>query len=225
MVDSKLPHSMIDQSPLAMLAQESEIEPKPKPRATIDSGWCILRCQPNFEIGVAAELNFRRLNAFCPEEYRLVRTNKIENGRRVRAPRPVAMITGYVFVEIRDGDEWRLCRGNEVRGVGKFLLINGKPAGLRTVEIDQLRAVHAIEVAKYEREVARRAAEAAAKLSGKPTVPFEAGKQVRVDGPTGEPWIATMLQARGAKRVQVMLENAKIIVVEHYRVREIESAA
>lgn len=201
------------------------IEPKIEPsRAVISSGWRILRIQPNMEIFVAETLSDRKLKAFCPEEYRFVRTNRVENGRRIRVPRPVAMITGYIFVHIQDDDEWRECRGDEVRGVGKFLQINGKPAGLRNAEIDQLRAVHAVELAKYEREMARRAAEAAAKASGKPEVAFEAGKRVHVDGPTGEPWIATMLQERGARRVQVMVDNAKIIV-EHYRIREIESAA
>lgn len=206
------------------------IEPKiERAPAVISSGFRILRVQPNLEIGVAAELDYRKLTTFCPEEYRLVRTNKVENGRRVRVPRPVAMITGYIFVQIQDDDEWRARRGDEVRGVGKFLQIKMQSEGLRYaglshLDIDKLRAVHADELAKYEREMARRAAEAAAKLSGKPTVAFEVGKQVRVDGPTGEPWIATMLQERGARRVQVMVDNAKIIV-EHSRVHEIESAA
>lgn len=200
-----------------------ERKAEPAPAAVISSGYRILRAQPNMEVGVAHTLNDRGIDAFCPEEYRLVRTNKVENGRRVRVPRPVAMITGYIFVKLRDDDEWYERRGHEVRGIGKFLQINGKHAGLRNSEIEQLRAVHAVELAKYEREVARRAADAAAKLSGKPTVPFEAGKQVRVDGPTGEPWIATMLQERGARRVQVMLDNAKVVVVEHSRVHEVES--
>jgi transcription antitermination factor NusG len=204
---------------------EELVNPKIEPnRAVINSGYRILRVQPSLEIGIAAELNYRKLSTFCPEEYRLIRTNKVENGRRIRVPRPVAMITGYIFVQLQDDDEWRERRGHEVRGVGKFLQINGKPAGLRNSEIEQLHAVHVVEVAKYEREIARRAAEAAAKLSGKPTVAFEAGKQVRVDGPTGEPWIATMLQERGSRRVQVMVDNAKIIV-EHSRIHEIESAA
>jgi hypothetical protein len=197
-------------------------------RAVISSGYRILRVQPNLEIGVASELNYLKLSTFCPEEYRLVRTNKVENGRRVRVPRPVAMITGYVFVQVSDDDEWRERRGHEVRGVGKFLQVV-HPTGLRygglsNSEIERLRAVHAIETAKYEREIARRAAEAAARASGKPTVVFEAGKQVRVDGPTGEPWIATMLQERGARRVQVMVDNAKIIV-EHARIHELEGIA
>lgn len=190
------------------------------------SGFLILRFVPNAEISSCGLLNRRsdgRWDAFSPEEYRLARTNKIENGRRVRALRPHAMITGYGF--LRFSGQWDLDDMNDVRRIlrdkGDFWTRAGKPMGLTASEVDRLRSVHAEELAKYERETARRAAQEAAKLAGKPTVPFEQGKQVMVDSPTGAPWIATMLQERGSKRVAVMLENARVMVVEHYRVRDV----
>lgn len=198
---------------------EALVEPDQAPQtSTIASGWHILRCQPNLEIVAVLGLNERGFEAYCPEEYHLVRTNKVENGRRVRVMRPRAMITGYAFVRF-DAGAWDFEGVRRVKGVGDFLRINGYPAGLSLSEVHRLRAVHAIELEKYHREVARRAAEAEGR--GKPEVEFEAGKQVRVDGPTGEPWIATMLQERGSRRVQVMVDNAKIIV-EHSRIHELE---
>lgn len=194
------------------------------------SGYLILRFMPNMEISGTAALNEAsagKWDAFSPEEYRLARTNRIENGRRVRALRPHAMITGYGF--IRFAGAWDLDDMNDVRRVlrhkGDFWTRNGNPMGLTVPEVDRLRGVHAEELAKYQREVARRAAEEAAKLAGKATIEFVPGKQVRVDGPTGEPWIATMLQERGSRRVAVMLENARVMVVEHYRVHEVADAA
>jgi transcription antitermination factor NusG len=175
------------------------------------------------EIVAAKGLTDRGFAAFCPEEYQAVRTNKVENGRRVRVLRPRAMITGYSFVRF-DVGAWDFEGVRRVKGVGDFLRVNGMPAGLTSSEVARIHFVHNEELAKYRREMARLAAEEAARLSGKPAVAFEAGKRVRVDGPTGEPWIATMLQERGARRVQVMVDNAKIIV-EHYRIREMESAA
>lgn len=186
----------------------------------IKSGWHILRCQPNMEITAAEALNIRGFDAYCPEEYHLVRTNKTENGRRVRAMKPRAMITGYAFVRFEPG-AWDFEGVRRVKGVGDFLRIGGYPGGLTLDEVDGLRTVHRAELDKYEREVARRAAEDAAKAQGKPEVKFERGKQVCVDGPTGESWIATMLQERGNRRVQVMVDNAKIIV-DHSRVHEME---
>jgi transcription antitermination factor NusG len=192
-------------------------------RRAIESGWHILRCQPAMEIKACEGLTDRGFEAYCPVEYQLTATNRVENGRRVRELRPRALITGYMFLQL-DRDEWDARRGHEVRGVGKFLMINGRSAGLTHAEVARLRVVDAEEFAKYQRDVAKRAAEAAAKASGKPQVEFEQGKTVRVDGPTGEPWIATMLQERGARRIQVMVNNAKIIV-EHYRVHEMEGVA
>jgi transcription antitermination factor NusG len=197
---------------------EPKIEPEP---AVIRSGWHILRCQPNMEIIAAGGLNDRGFEAYCPEEYHLVRTNKVENGRRVRVMKPRAMITGYAFVRF-DAGAWDFEGVRRVKGVGDFLRINGYPAGLSLSEVRRLRAVHAMELEKYNREVARCVAEAEGR--GKPEVAFEVGKQVRVDGPTGEPWIATMLQERGARRVQVLFANAKIIV-EHSRIHEMEPVA
>lgn len=131
------------------------------------------------------------------------------------------MITGYAFVRFEPG-AWDFDGVRRVKGVGDFLRIGGYPAGLTLAEVDGLKMVHKAELEKYEREVARRAAEDAAKAMGRPQVKFEPGKQVWVDGPTGESWIATMLQERGNRRVQVMVDNAKIIV-DHSRVHEMEA--
>jgi hypothetical protein len=195
-----------------------------------NSGYLILRFMPNMEIPGCSLLNDRssgRWEAFSPEEYRLARTNKVENGRRVRTLRPHAMITGYGFLRFAGG--WDVDDLNEVRHVlrdkGDFWTRYRKPMGLTVAEVDRLRSVHAEELAKYQRQVARREAEDAAKIAGKPTVAFERGKQVLVDSPTGEPWIATMLQERGSRRVAVMLENARVMILEHSRVHEVEVAA
>jgi transcription antitermination factor NusG len=186
---------------------------------TIESGWHIIRCQPNMEIIASIGLNVRGFEAYCPAEYRLASTNKMENGRRVKVLRPRAMITGYAFIRF-EAENWDFEGVRRVKGVGDFMRINGEPAGLTEAEIQRLRAVDAEEFAKYQRAEARRAAEDAMRALGKPTVPFEEGKQVIVDGPTGERWLVTMLQERGARRVQVMKDNAKIIV-DHSRIHEV----
>jgi transcription antitermination factor NusG len=187
----------------------------------ITSGWHILRCAPNMEIIAVEGLNLRGFEAYCPEEYHWARTNKVENGRRVRAMRPRAMITGYAFVHFEPG-RWDFEGVRRVRGVGDFLKRQGTPLGLTLTDMHRLRIVHASELDKYNREVARREAEALGK--GKPEVSFEAGKRVRVDGPTGESWIGQMMQVRGPRRIEVMIENARPIIVEHSRVHEMGDA-
>jgi transcription antitermination factor NusG len=129
---------------------------------TINSGWHILRCAPNMEIIAAQGLTDRGFEAYCPEEYHHVRTNKVENGRRVRVMKPRAMITGYAFVHFEPG-HWDFDGVKRVRGVGDFLRRYGTPLGLSAAEIHTLRMVHASELDKYNRELARRAADDAAK--------------------------------------------------------------
>ncbi len=175
------------------------------------------------EIKACEGLTDRGFEAYCPVEYQMTRTNKVENGRRVRELRPRALITGYMFLQLFHG-EWDVRRGHEVRGVSDFLKINGGYAGLSFDEIDRLRATDAEQLAKFQRAEAKRAAEDAAKAAGKAIVPFKPGKTVRVDGPTGESWIATMIEERGARRIQVLYDNARIIV-EHHRVHEMDSVA
>jgi hypothetical protein len=97
------------------------------------------------------------------------------------------------------------------------------PAGLSASDVDRLKAEDAAAFVKHQALMAKRAAEEAARLAGKPEVEFEQGKAVRVDGPTGEAWIGVMLQQRGSNRVAILRDNAKIIV-PHSRIHSIEPA-
>jgi transcription antitermination factor NusG len=193
-----------------------------KERPVITSGWHIVRCLPNMEINVSDMLTVRGYESFCPVEYRPQRTNGVKNGRRVMEPRAIAMITGYDFVRFDHGD-WDFEGVRRVKGVIDFLKIEGKPAGLHHREVDRFKALDAEEFIRHQREMARNATDKAARLSGKPEVAFEQGKQVRVDGPLGEAWIGVMMQQRGAGRVAIMRENAKIIV-PHNRIHGMEVA-
>jgi transcription antitermination factor NusG len=197
------------------------VEPETE-RLVITSGWHILRCLSNVEIQISIMLNVRGYESFCPAEYRPQRTNRMENGRRVMETRARAMITGYGFVRF-DHDAWDFDGVRRVKGVIDFMKIEGKPAGLHDHEIDRFKALDAAEFIRHQREMARKAADEAARLSGKPEVTFEQGKQVRVDGPLGEAWIGVMMQQRGAGRVAILRENAKIIV-PHNRIHGIEPA-
>jgi transcription antitermination factor NusG len=193
--------------------------------ATISSGWHIIRCLPNLELTASIGLNARGYQAYCPSEYAMVRTNRIENGRRVMTMRPKAMLPGYAFVRFASGN-WDFEGVRRVKGVSDFMRkmdSRGEmvPAGLTYAEVEKMRQEDALAFAAYQKEQARRDAEAAAKASGKPEVEFAVGKVVRVDGPTGEPWIATMLEERGTKRIQVLKDNAKIIV-PHSRIHPFE---
>lgn len=191
----------------------------------ISEGWHIIRCFPNLELEASIGLNLRGYEAYCPSEYPLVRSNRMENGRRVMVVRAKAMLPGYAFVRFRSGD-WDFEGVRRVRGVSDFMRkmdSRGEmvPAGLKDSEVEKMRQEDALAFERYQKEQARRVAEAAAKASGKPEVEFERGKLVRVDGPTGETWIGTMLEKRGTKRIQVLKDNAKIIV-PHSRVHPLE---
>jgi transcription antitermination factor NusG len=126
------------------------------------------------------------------------------------------MIPGYGFVRFKPGQlDFEGVR--KVRGVRGFMKIadrNGDlvPAGLSDEEVNKLKSADAEAFRKHQILMAKRAAEEAARLAGKPEVEFEEGKEVRIEGPLGETWIGKMLQQRGAKRVVILRDNAKIIV-------------
>lgn len=195
-----------------------ETESKPEPEV-IKEGWHILRFVPNMELCASIALNVRDYETFCPAEYKPQRTNRMENGRRVTESRARAMITGYGFIRFDPG-HWDFEGVRRIKGVIDFMKIEGKPAGLRHSEVERFRALDAAEFARHQREMARKAAEEADRASGKPEVAFEQGKEVQIDGPLGERWIGRMMQQRGAGRVVILRENAKIIV-PHTRIHEI----
>jgi transcription antitermination factor NusG len=199
------------------------IEPKREPaREVINAGWHILRCMPNMELCVSIALNVRGYESFCPAEYRPQRTNRMENGRRVMESRARAMITGYDFIRF-DAGKWDFEGVRRVKGVIDFMKIEGRPAGLMASEIDRLKALDAAAFERHSRDLARKAAEAAARAAGKsiPEVEFEAGKEVRVDGPTGEDWVGVMVRQRGNNRIEILRQNAKIIV-PHSRIHMLD---
>lgn len=193
----------------------------------INSGWHIVLCEPNVELNVSIALNVRGFESFCPAEYRRQRTNRTENGRRVYENRARAMIPGYNFVRFEPG-LWDFNGVRRVKGVRDFMKkadSRGEmvPAGLTPDDIDKLKSADALAFQKHQAHMAKIAAEEAARIAGKPEVEFEHGKQVRVDGPLGEDWIGTMLQQRGTKRVQVLVNNASIIV-PHHKIHALEPA-
>lgn len=188
----------------------------------INSGWHIIRCEPNAELCVAIALNVRGYEAFCPAEYRPQRTNRLQNGRRVMESRARAMITGYGFVRFEAG-QWDFDGVRRLKGVIDFMKVEGKPVGLFDHEVERFKRLDREAIEKHRREMAKKDADEAARAAGKPEVEFEEGKQVRVTGPTGEDWIGQMVQERGAKRVEILRGNVKIIV-PHARVREIVAA-
>lgn len=205
------------------------IEPKitTQQRPVINSGWHIVLCEPNQEICVSIALNVRGYESFCPAEYRPQRTNRTENGRRVYENRAKAMIPGYDFVRFEHG-QWDFEGVKAVRGVRGFMKVadsHGEmvPAGLSASEVDRLKWEDASAFESYQRLMAKRAADEAARLSGKPEVEFEEGKRVRVEGPTGEEWIGVMLQQRGSGRVQILRDNMKIIL-PHSKIHSLETA-
>ncbi|MBR1230222.1 hypothetical protein JQ600_35595 [Bradyrhizobium sp. AUGA SZCCT0176] len=200
--------------------QELASEYKAPAREIINSGWHIVLCEPNVELQVSIALNVRGYESFCPAEYRPQRTNRMENGRRVYEHRARAMIPGYDFVRF-DAGKWDFDGVRRVKGVRDFLKINGYPAGLTGADVDRLKREDASAFESHQRLMAKRAAEEAARLSGKPEVEFEEGKEVRIDGPLGEEWIGKMLQQRGSGRVVVLRDNAKLIL-PHSRIHNIE---
>lgn len=189
-------------------------------RQIINSGWHIVLCEPNMELTADEGLRIRGFESFCPSEYADTKTNRMENGRRVRVMRPKAMITGYDFVRFETG-KWDFDGVRRVKGVRDFMKIEGKPAGLLPKEIDRLKFLHVQAHEKHEAYLAKKLAQELAYETGEPEVEFERGKMVRVDGPLGEEWIAEMVQQRGSNRVAVLWKNAKIIV-DHRRVHSIE---
>ena len=203
---------------LEALVQRKPVSEPPK-RAIINSGWHIIRCAPNSEIQVSIMLNVRGYESFCPAEYRPQRTGKMENGRRVMESRARAMITGYDFVRF-DAGKWDFDGVRRVKGVIDFMKIEGKPVGLSDADVERFKALDAAEFTRHKREMARKAEKEAARAAGKPEVEFAEDKEVRVDGPLGESWIGKMLQQRGAGRVVILRDSAKIIV-PHTRVHEL----
>ncbi|WP_375414639.1 transcription termination/antitermination protein NusG [uncultured Bradyrhizobium sp.] len=193
-----------------------DAKPKPSERPIINSGWHIVLCEPNVEIQVSIALNVRGYESFCPAEHRPQRTNRTKNGRRVYEDRAKAMIPGYNFVRF-EYRKWDFEGVKAVRGVRGFMKVADRhgdmvPAGLSGADIERLRAEDEAAFVRHQALMAKRATDEADRIAGKPEVEFEAGKQVRIDGPTGERWVGVMVRQRGSSRVELLRANAKIIV-------------
>lgn len=197
-------------------------------RPVINTGWHIGLAEPNIELQVSIILKDRGYESFCPAEYRPKRTNRMENGRRIYENRARAMLPGYLFIRFKpnhlDFDGVKKVHG--IRGFMRVADSNGDlaPAGLSNSEVERLKGEDAAALEAHQRLMAKRAAEEAARLSGKPEVEFAPGKQVRIDGPHGESWIGEMVQARGRNKIEIFTRNTKIIL-PHNKIHALESAA
>lgn len=190
---------------------------------TTNSGWHIVLCEPNRELTAVSGLTARGFKAMCPADYIRRKTGrKDQNGRVIlsKEATPKAMIPGYAFVEagLSDPDMERVKTApGVIRYFTKGPKEKRKYATLTDAQLDDLRQLDALNFSRFQESVRP-------KSERTPTVPFEAGKVVRVFcTPLGRDIYGQMVEKRGDGQIKIDAGHLSFVVA-HFDVMETDRA-